>query len=344
MAVPEAWVRADYALLHGEDGERRREAVARWKAQRVDPEWADFCLTVCAEGCPWPEVQNALLECAPMGVARVVVVPEADNLLEKPKDLPAPIARLLAAPPSDTCLLLVSRKTLAAGPGKPLGSKPFSEWSREGRVLKVGALDAREAQAYVEAEARTLGLRLEAGAAATLTARLGGHPGTLRRTLEVLELIAEGHPVGAALIDQATFRLGEQGAFAWSQAWQKGQTAAALLALRQALEDDPGAAPLLLLGQARREVERLCRLAEALASGRSAPEDLARAMDLGPRQGFLLADCRRVLDRLGPTGAARLLKLVNDTDLDLKGLALSRSPTPLVHLTVSLSRAWAGGR
>jgi hypothetical protein len=48
-----------------------------------------------------------------------------------------------------------------------------------------------------------------------------------------------------------------------------------------------------------------------------------------------------VLTRIGAEGAARLLTLVNQTDLDLKGLALSRSPTPLLNLTTSLCRAWS---
>lgn len=344
MAVPEPWLASSYALLHGEDGERRRESLAAWKARHVDPEWADFSLTVCAEGCPWAEVQNALLEMAPLGASRVVVVPQAENLLEKPKELPPSVARLLADPLPDTRLLLISRKSLPAGAGKPLGVKPFSEWAKEGRVLKVGALEPKEAAAYVESEARILGLRLESGMASLLAARLGCHPGVLRRTLEVLELLAEGRPVGAAMVDAATFRLGEQSVFAWSQAWQKGQTEQALIALRQALEDDPSGAPLMLLGQARREVERLCRLVEALGAGLKSSDQLVEALDLGPRQAWLLDGYRRIAERLGAEGVGRLLRLVNEADLDLKGMAISRSPAPMTHLTVSLARVWAPTR
>ena len=67
-----------------------------------------------------------------------------------------------------------------------------------------------------------------------------GNPGVLRRCLEVLELLAEGRTVEADLVDKATFRLGEQNAFAWSRSWQTGSPAQALPVLRQALEDDPG--------------------------------------------------------------------------------------------------------
>lgn len=341
MSVPAAFAKSEYALLHGEDGEGRLRAIEAWKAVHVDPEWADFSLTVCAEGCPWPEVQNALSECAPLGATRVVIVPQAENLLERPKELPASIKALLANPIPDTRLLLVSRSALSAGPGRILGSKPFSEWNTQGRVLKVGALDERDAVAYVEREAAALGLRLDSGVSARIASRMGGHPGILRRTLEVLDLLTEDRRVGAAMVDQATFRLGEQSAFAWSQACQKGQLAKALEALRVALEDEPSGAPLMLLGQARREVDRLCRMVEARAQGLNGGELLA-ALGLSPKQSFLLDGYARAMDRLKPEGVHRLLRQVNQTDLDLKGMALSGGRTPLLLLTTSLCRAFGG--
>jgi DNA polymerase III delta subunit len=181
-------------------------------------------------------------------------------------------------------------------------------------------------------------LRLEPGVAQRIAGRMGGNPGILRRTLEVLELIGDERAVSLERVDQASFRLGEQNAFAWTKAWQGGQITAALQAMRLALEDDPSSGgPLVLLGQARREVERLCRLAEARRLGQ---KDLGVALGLGPRQGFLLDGYVRVLSRIGPEGAQRLLALVNQTDLDLKGLAISRSVTPLLNLTTALCRAW----
>jgi len=342
MAVPAGWLKAEYALLHGEDSEGRRAAVEAWKAVHVDPEWADFSLLVCAEGCPWPEVQNALSESAPLGASRVVIVPQAENLLEKPKELPPTIKALLTSPIPETRLLLVSRVALSAAPGRVLAAKPFADWNKEGRVLKVGALEEKDAAAFVEAQAKAQGLRLDAGVAARLAARMGGNPGVLKRSLEVLDLLSEDRQVSSALVDLATFRLGEQNAFAWSQAWQKGQLSQALATLRLALEDDPGGAPLMLLGQARREVDRLARLVEARAQGTKAPAALMEALGLSPRQGFLLDGYVRVLDRRGPEAVTRLLHLVNQTDLDLKGVALSGGQTPLLSLTVSLARAWAG--
>jgi DNA polymerase III delta subunit len=342
VAIPRPWLDAKYALVHGEDGDGRSQAVAGWKAVHVDPEWEVFSFTVCAEGCPWPEVLNALRESAPLGADRVVLVPQADNLLEKAKELPAAVKQTLQSPLPGTRLLLVARGTLSAGPGRILGAKPFSEWNQQGRVLKVGALEEKEAAGWIERAASTMGLRLDSGVPQRIATRLGGNPGILRRTLEVLDLLANGGNVSLELVDQATFRLGEQNLFAWTKAWQGGQIATALQALRLALEDDPASGgSLALLGQARREVERLCRLAEARRLGLRGGPELVAALGLGPRQAFLLDGYTRVLGRIGAEGAQRLLALINQTDLDLKGQAISRSTTPLLNLTTSLCRAWA---
>jgi DNA polymerase III delta subunit len=340
MPPPRPWLEAKYALLHGEDSDGRSAAVAAWKAVHVDPEWEVFSFTVCAEGCPWAEVLGALAESAPLGAERVVLAPQADNLLEKAKELPPAVKRALQSPLDGTCLLLVARIALSAGPGRILGSKPFSDWAQQGRVLKVGALEEKEAAAWVEAAAGPLGLRLAPGVAARIAARMGGNPGILRRTLEVLDLLSADRAVTLEQVDQATFRLGEQNLYAWAKAWQNGQAAQALAVLRQALEDDPAAA-LMLLGQARREAERVCRLAEARRAGMQGGDDLAKALGLSQKQAFLLDGYARVLSRIGPDGAQRLLALVNQTDLDLKGQAISRSVTPMLHLTTALCRAWS---
>jgi len=340
-AIPESWLKAEQVLVHGEDGDGRRVAVEDWKARHVDPEWADFSLTVCREGCLWTEVVSALAEAAPMGAARVVVVPQADNLLAKPKELPAPVQTLLKQPIPDTRLLLICRSALPAGPGRPLGSKPWSDWLKEGRVLKVGTLESGEAAAFVESLAREKGLRLEMGLAATLAARVGGNPAILRRTLELLDLLADDRKVDADRVNQATFRLAEQNLFAWSQAWQKGQVVQALAALRQALEDDPGNAPLQLLGQARKEVDRLGRLLEWRESGDSASNPAA-ALGLGPKQAWLVDGLQRTLDRIRPAGLRRLMAQVNQADRDLKGMAVPGSGSVLTSLTLELCRAWGG--
>ncbi|HEX4844877.1 MAG TPA: DNA polymerase III subunit delta [Geothrix sp.] len=337
MAAP-AWLDHSFALVHGEDGDGRRKAVAEWTRRHVDAEWADFSLTVCSEGCPWPEVVAALQEAAPLGAdVRTVLVPAADNLFTRAKELPGAVKSLLEKPPQGVNLLLVAWNTLPAAPGKALGAKPWTDWTKAGRILKVGALEPAEIPGFIEAEARRLGLSLHGAAATLLTQRQGGNPGLIKRALEVLDLLSEDRRVSEAMVDQVTFRLAEQKAFAWSGAWQKGDAAGALKALRMALED--GDEPLMLLGQARREVDRLLRYAEAQAAGLKGPE-LTSALGLSPKQAFLLDGYRGAFEKLKAQGIKALLGRLNQCERDLKGMALSRSEAPLLDLTLSLCRAW----
>jgi DNA polymerase III delta subunit len=347
MTAPAAWLEHRFALVHGEDSDGRREAVAAWTRNHVDPEWADFSLTVCSEGCPWPEVIAALQEASPLGAeARAVIVPAADNLFskrrggpkDKKQDLPEAVATLLQNPPQGVKLLLVAWSTVPAGPGNPLGSKPWTDWAKSGRILKVGAIEPLEIPGFIEAEARRLGLTLQGAAASLLAQRQGGHPGLLKRAMEVLDLLAEDRRVTEAMVDQVTFRLAEQKAFAWSGAWQKGDAAGALRALRTARED--GDEPLMMLGQVRREVDRLLRLVEAEAAGLKGA-DVLGALGLSPKQAFLLDGYRGALAKLKPRGVKALLTRVNQCERDLKGLALSRSEASLLDLTLALCRAWA---
>ncbi|HET8901190.1 MAG TPA: hypothetical protein VFM84_04555 [Holophagaceae bacterium] len=333
-----AWAKQPFALVHGEDGDGRKAAVAAWKAAHVDPEWADWSLTICGDGCPWAEVQNAMQEAPPMGVAaRTVIVPSADNLFAKPKELPASIKAWMEKPPADLCLLLVAWGTLSAAPGKALGAKPWTDWAKAGRILKTGALEGDEVLAFLDAEAKRFKLDLGMRPKELLVQRLGGHPGLLRRALEVLDLLCEDRKATEVQVDEVTFRLAEQKAFAWSSAWQKGDAASALGALRQALED--GDEPLMLLGQARREVDRVLKYADADARGLRGAE-LTGALGLSPKQAFLLDGYRGVASKLRGDGLKAMLAKVNQCERDLKGEALSRSETPLLDLTIGLARAW----
>lgn len=338
MAAPTAWLNHTFALVHGEDGDGRREAVEDWKRKHVDPEWADFSLTICAEGCPWAEVMAALQESAPLGAeARTVIVPVADNLFTRAKELPPAVKGILDRPLVGVNLLFVAWTTLPAAPGKALGAKPWTDWTKAGRILKVGALDMAEIPGFIEAEAKRMGLVLQGASASLLAQRQGGHPGLLKRALEVLDLLAEDRHVTEAMVDQVTFRLAGQRAFAWSGAWQKGDVAGALRALRTARED--GDEPLMMLGQVRREVDRLLRLAEAEAAGLKGAAVLG-VLGLSPKQAFLLDGYRGALAKLKHRGVKALLVRVNQCERDLKGMALSRSEAPLLDLTLALCRAW----
>ena len=362
MALPAAWLAHTFALVHGEDGDARRVAVESWKQKHVDPEWADFSLTVCSEGCPWPEVVAALQEASPLGAeARTVIVPVADNLFSKRKggpkdkkqDLPPAVAALLQDPPAEVKLLLVAWSSIPAGPGNPLGSKPWTDWAKSGRILKVGQVEHRDVPAFLETKAAALGLRLGSGGARLLQERLsnekvlggrkkteGAHPGILQRSLEVLQLMAEGGPVTEAMIDQATFRMAGERAYAWKNAWMRGDTNGALKALRETLEDDANGAPLQLLAQARGELVRVFDYRDAVAQGLRGA-DLLDAIGFSPKQAFLLDGLASTAKRLEGSTLQRTVQRLNQTERDVKGTGLGKSQSALLDLTLFLCRTWA---
>jgi DNA polymerase III delta subunit len=235
----------------------------------------------------------------------------------------------------------VAWNTVPAGPGNPLGSKPWTDWAKAGRILKVGALEPAEILPFLQEEARRLGLELQAEAAELLRERLGGNVGTIKRAMEVFDLASERRVISPALVEVMTYRMTDQRVFAWSEAWQKGQLAQALRILRECQEDDFEKASLMLVSQAAREVGRVAALAQAMGSGLKKESDLAQAMQLPPNQAWLLG--RTYLpaaSRMGLSRARTLLGQVVQCERDTKGTALSKSPTPLVELTTRLWREW----
>ena len=365
MATPVAWLEHSFAMVHGEDGDGRREAVDAWKRKHVDPEWEDFSLTICSEGCPWAEVLAALQEAPPLGAeARTVIVPAADNLFsrrrggpkDKKQDLPEPVAALLQPPPHGVKLLIIAWTTVPGGPGNPLGAKPWTDWAKVGRILKVGHIEHRDVPAFIEAKAAEMGLRLGSGGARLLQERLsnekvltdrsrrkqaeGGNPGIIQRTLEVIDLMADGQAVTESILDQATIRLAGERAYAWKNAWMKGDAFGALKALRESLEDDPDAASLMLLNQVRSEMTRLFDYLEAAGQGMKGAE-LLEAIGFSPKQAFLLNDLAATANRLKGKPLTAMLRRVNQTERDLKGTALGKGQTALLDLTLYLCRTWA---
>jgi DNA polymerase III delta subunit len=328
--------------LHGEDCDGRRAAIIDWKATHVDHDWGAFSFSVCNESCSWSEIINALRESAPLGADRVVLAPQVDNLFEHGKKLPKEAREILESPIPDTRLLLVACGVISTSTGSLLNSKPFSDWNKHGAVLKIGLLDSKEIVGWIENVAKDINLRLDVGVASQIADQIGNNPGILRRALEFLELTCEGKDV--VTIDhvyRATFRIGERSAFAWVRSWQSGSILMGLRSLRQSLEDDPSSGRhLMLIGQARRELERLCCLSDARRLGIKNRSEILLALGLNSRQDFLLGTYSRVLDKIGNDGMRRLLKLINQVEIDIKGQAIFGCSTALINLTVALCKAW----
>lgn len=332
------WAEHTFALIHGEDADERQRLIANWKAKHVDTTWGEFGLRVCSEQATWADIFQALNEPPPMGADTVAVIaPSLGDLLLK-KEIPEAMARLLQNPPTHQRFLGVAFGTITEAKGRGLGRAPWTQWIKQGRVHKVGELAPKDAPGFAQQLAQTLGLKLPFDAAQFLIQQVGPHPALIRRTLEVLDLVCTSRTVSMVEVQHVTFRLEAQSGFAWSKAWKSGHLSAALEALQKSFDDKEE--PVKLLGQARLEVERVARYLEAQEQ-RIAPQDLPDFLGLSPRQAFLIEDIRRVGTRLRLQDVQSLLHKLSQCDRDIKGLALAGARTPLLDLTIALSRAWA---
>lgn len=332
------WTDHSFALIHGEDADERQRLVAEWKAKHVDSTWGEFGLRICAEQATWAEIYQALQEPPPMGADTVAVIaPSIGELLMK-KEIPDALLRVLQDPPSHQRFLGVGLGTVTEAKGRGLGRAPWTQWMKQGRIHKVGELAPKDAAAFAQQFAHTLGLKLPIDVAQYLIQQVGPHPALIRRTLEVLDVACRSRTVDLTEVQQVTFRLEAQNGFAWSKAWKSGQLSAALDALQKSFEDKEE--PVKMLGQARLEVERVARYLDAQAQ-RIAPHDLPDFLGLSPRQAFLIDDIRRVGTRLRRRDVQSLLHKLSQCDRDIKGLTLAGARTPLLDLTLALTRAWA---
>ncbi len=332
------WVEHKFALIHGDDADERQRLITAWKIKHVDTTWGEFGLRVCSEQATWAEIYNALNEPPPMGADTVaVIVPSMDDLLIK-KDIPDAMLRLLQDPPAHQHFLGVAFGAVTEAKGRGLGRAPWTQWVKQGRICKVGELAPKEAPGFAQQCAQNLGLKLPIDAAQFLIQQVGAHPALIRRTIEVLDLVCSSRTVSLVEVQQVTFRLEAQSGFAWSKAWKSGQLATALVALQKSFDDKEE--PIKLLGQARLEVERIARYLEAQEQ-RVSSQDLPDFLGLSSRQAFLIDDIRRVGMRLRPKDVQSLLHKLTQCDRDIKGLTLAGARTPLLDLTIALSRAWA---
>jgi len=237
-----------------------------------------------------------------------------------------PLLAYLADPLATTSLVLVG--------GGPLSQKVANAVKKVGRVVEAGAPRGRQRRAWLTAEARSSGVRLDAAAVDALDEHLGEDVG---RLTSVLGMLASAYDEGATLgPGQVAPFLGEAGAVApWelTDAIDRGDTAAALEALHRLL----GAGdrhPLVVLATLHNHYARILRL-----DGADAGDEATAAALLGMTGSTYpakkaLAQARR----LGHERVARALGLLADADLALKGATEWPGELVLEVLVARLSR------
>lgn len=236
---------------------------------------------------------------------RIVIARELQSLRA---DQIGSIVTYLADPLPTTVLVLA-----ATGPVPP---KLVAAVTRVGEVVDCGPT-GRDASGWVRAQARAVGLTLDASAARLVAGHLGEDVGRLPEVLRALEAFsAPGVTLRAE--DVAPF-LGEAGGVpAWelTDAIDRGDTAAAIGLLHRML-DGGGRHPLAVHAVLVTHYGRMLRLEGA---GVADEAGAAAALGLPPgRAGYPARKALEAARRLGTEGVARAIRLLHEADLDLKG-------------------------
>lgn len=295
-------------LVRGEDAVLVREATRRLLCDLVGD--GDASLLVEEVSLDDPEQGAAPIvdaaQTPPFLTDRRIVV--ARDVQALGAERLAPLVAYLADPLPTTTLVL----TAAGNPG----AKLLAAVKTAGTVIDCDPTPKQSA-AWVQAQAREVGIRLDAGAAALIAGHLGENVGRLPEVLRALEAFTlPGRPLRA---DDVRPFLGEAGGVPpWelTDAIDAGDVARALATLRRMLAGG-GRHPLVIHAVLANHYGRMLRL-----EGSGVRDETEAAAALGLAAGRSALPAKKALAqsrRLGLPGIARALELLHEADCDLKG-------------------------
>jgi DNA polymerase-3 subunit delta len=225
-------------------------------------------------------------------------------------DAVAPLVAYLADPLDTTDLVLVS------GGGRLPKSLTDAVKQAGGLVTDADAPSGRARQGWVEGHFQGAEVKLDAGAKAAISARLGDDLGRLEALLATLDAaFGRGARLGEADVEPFLGEAGTIPPWELTDAIDRGDVALALDKLHRLMEAGERH-PLALMATLTTHYVRMLRLdgAEGVADEASA------AAALGLKGSTFPA--RKALDqlrRLGSKGVARAVELLAQADLDLRG-------------------------
>lgn len=300
--------RAAAYLVRGEDPVLVREATRRLLQELVGD--GDAALLV----------EEVALDDPEAGVVPVVDAAQTppfltDRRIVVARDVQAlgaerlgPLLGYLADPLPTTTLVLTAT-------GSP-GAKLVNAVKAVGAVIDCDP-SPKQSAAWVQAQAREAGLRLDAGAAALIVGHLGEDLGRLPEVLRALEAFSA--PGTTLRADDVRPFLGEAGGVPpWelTDAIDAGDTSRALACCRRMLAGG-GRHPLVVHAVLTAHYGRMLRLEGA---GVSDEAEAAAVLGMGAgRSSFPAKKALAQSRRLGLAGIARALELLHEADCDLKG-------------------------
>jgi DNA polymerase-3 subunit delta len=242
----------------------------------------------------------------------------------KPDKGAALLAEVAARPPPDVVCLVVTDKL-----DRKMSDAPWVQAiERHGVWVPVWPVNRAALPGWLDGRSRALGLTLEPGAAQLIVDRVEGNLLAAKQELDMLALLANGAPIGTALVMQAVGDSARYDVFQLAEAAAAGDAQRSLRVL-VGLRNE-GIEPTLILWALVRELRGLWQARERERLGSSFTQSgWNQAAKPSPR----------ALQRAGKLPLARLLRQAGRTDRAIKGLAPGDPWSEITALTMGLAGA-----
>jgi DNA polymerase III subunit delta len=242
----------------------------------------------------------------------------------KPDKGAALLAQIAAQPPPDVVCLVLTDKL-----DRKASDAPWVQAiERHGVWIAVWPVTRAALPGWLDGRARALGLALEASAAQLIVERVEGNLLAAKQELDMLALLANGAPIGTALVMQAVGDSARYDVFQLAEAAAAGDVRRSLKVL-VGLRNE-GVEPTLILWALVRELRGLWQARERERLGSSYAQS-------GWNQAA--KPSARALQRMPKLPLARLLRDAGRADRAIKGLAPGDPWSELTALTMGLAGA-----
>jgi DNA polymerase-3 subunit delta len=242
----------------------------------------------------------------------------------KPDKGAALLADLVARPPPDVTLLIITDK-LDKKAGEAAWVRAIEE---KGVWLAIRPVDAAALPAWLRSRAKSLQMNLEPAAAQLIVDRVEGNLLAAQQELEKLSLSAKGDSITREMVLRAVADSARYDVFQLAAAAAAGDAQRALRVLLSLKSE--GVEPTLILWALLRELRGLWQARE---------RDRLRSSNRGSGWNLAATPSPRALSRAKKLPLGRLLIEAGRTDRVIKGLAMGDAWSALTNLTAALAGA-----
>lgn len=242
----------------------------------------------------------------------------------KPDRGAALLLDIATQPPPDVVCLIITDKL-----DRKASEAPWVRAvERQGVFIPIWPVATAGLPEWLRRRARGLHLEMDAAAAQLIADRVEGNLLAAKQALDQLALLAEGAPIGAALVARSIGDSARYDVFQLAEAAGAGDAARALRVLF-GLKGE-GVEPSLILWALSRELRGMWQAHE---------RDRLRSSAPGAGWNLAAKPSPRALRRLGKMPLARLLRQASRTDRIVKGIDRGDAWTAVIGLTAGVAGA-----